>query len=201
MKTVILKNVLCGVLALLGLAVLAASPAFAHTGHGSTSSFAHGFIHPLTGLDHVLAMLAIGLLAGSRLTVFWTIPVAFVGAMLAGFLFQRQGGSAGFAEQIIILSVIALGLTLMVSQRVPQLIIIIAAAFFGFFHGYMHGVETGQNSMLAYGAGFMLATSLLHIAGVFVAQWSGMPSGRRLTALSGAVIAGTGVALTFLVGA
>jgi urease accessory protein len=180
---------------------IAASPAVAHTGHGATFSFAHGFVHPLTGLDHLLAMLAIGLLAGSHLKVLWTAPVAFVSAMLVGFLFQGQGGSVSYAEPIILVSVIALGLALAVKHHIAQVAVILAAAFFGFFHGYAHGVEVGANSMLAYGAGFVLSTIALHVGGVVIAQVSGMPSTRRLTALSGLVIAIAGVALAVTVGA
>lgn len=146
----------------------AATSAEAHTGIGSTSAFSAGFSHPFGGLDHLLAMVAVGLWAGIRGgPALWLWPVGFVGAMAVGGALGMAGLPMPFVEQGIVGSVIVLGLAsaLAFSPKVALGAAIVALA--GLFHGHAHGTEVPADaSGIAYAAGFALATALLHAAGV-----------------------------------
>lgn len=174
---------------------LAAGTASAHTGdHGTLTGFAGGLTHPLLGLDHLLAMLAVGLWAaqqGGR--ALWAIPAAFVAAMLAGGVLAWSGVALPQVEGAIALSVLALGLLVVARLRAPLAAGMSIAAGFALFHGYAHGLEMPLAASPAqYALGFVLATACLHGAGV-----AGSLLGRRAVRLAGAGIAATGVALMF----
>jgi urease accessory protein len=170
----------------------------AHTGHGATNAFTAGFSHPLGGMDHLLAMVAVGLwagLAGGR--ALWLWPASFVGAMVLGGALGMAGLPMPFVEQGIVASVIVLGLAaaLAFSPSVAVGAVIVALA--GLFHGHAHGTEVPADaSGLAYAAGFALATALLHAAGIaatVVAARLALPVVTRaaggLTAIAGVVLA------------
>ena len=150
--------------------MLAPAAAFAHAGgpSGHIHGFAAGFAHPLGGLDHVLAMVAVGLLAaeiGGR--ALWTVPAAFLGMMALGGALGMAGMSAPALETAIALSVVVLGLA--ASLRIPLggAAAATLVGFFAVFHGVAHGAEAGQGvSGLSYAGGFLLATALLHACGL-----------------------------------
>jgi len=140
----------------------------AHTGHDGGTGFAHGFEHPITGLDHLLAMVAVGLWAaqiGGR--AMWIVPASFVTAMLLGGIAGMNGIALPFMEQGIALSVLLLGLVIAFAVRPPVYIPAMLVAAFAIFHGVAHGAEMPETaSGFAFGIGFVIATALLHLAGI-----------------------------------
>jgi urease accessory protein len=151
------------------LSVLAATaPAMAHTGVGATHGFVHGFMHPVSGVDHILAMVAVGLFAahlGGR--ALWLVPATFVAIMAAGGAIGMSGLGIPYVETGIGLSVLVLGLVLMARIAPPVGVAMGLVGFFAIFHGHAHGAEMPADaSGLAYGLGFIAATALLHAAGV-----------------------------------
>jgi len=155
--------------ALLSLAVFfaLAQTALAHPGHGG-HDLSDGLQHPLHGVDHLAAMVAVGLLAvriGGR--ALWIMPCAFMGSMLVGGLSAAIAVPLPGIEYGIALSVLVLGLLIAATRIVPLAWGAAIVAFFAVFHGHAHAAEmTAGGSLAAYAAGFILATALLHIAGV-----------------------------------
>jgi urease accessory protein len=145
-----------------------ATPAFAHTGVGPAAGFAHGFFHPLGGLDHVLAMVGVGIFAallGGR--AIWLIPLSFVTMMAVGGVLGTVGVSLPFVETGITLSVVAFGAMVAFKWKFPLVVAAVLVGLFATFHGYAHGAEIPDSaSGIRYGAGFLLATALLHCAGI-----------------------------------
>ena len=188
--------------ACLAVAVLAASSgaAFAHPGHGDAAGFTHGFLHPLGGLDHVLAMVAVGLFAahlGGR--ALWAVPAAFVAAMALGGTLGMAGAALPFVETGIAVSVIVLGVAVALRVSVPTLVAMGLVGFFAVFHGYAHGAEMpADGSGASYAAGFLAATALLHAAGIalgIAVARLGEIAGRRTVQLAGGAMALAGVAI------
>jgi Hydrogenase/urease accessory protein len=156
-------------------AALVASPALAHVGPGAHDSFAAGFGHPFLGLDHMLAMVAVGLWAamlGGRALIL--VPAAFVGVMVLGFIAGAAGVPLPFVEPAILASVVVLGLLVALALPMSALAGGALVGFFALFHGHAHGTEVGTAGFLAYGAGFVAATVLLHVIGIV----SGIALGR-----------------------
>jgi len=154
---------------LIALSILAAAtmPAFAHLDPSEHGSFAAGFSHPLFGLDHILAMVAVGLWAamqGGRAV--WIVPAAFVGTMAVGFAAAIAGVPLPFVEPVILASVVVIGLLAAVGLGVPTSLAMVMVGFFAFFHGHAHGGELGSAGALSFGAGFAIATAALHAAGI-----------------------------------
>lgn len=171
-------------LILLAMAMLAASamPALAHLDPGEHGSFAAGFTHPLFGLDHVLAMVVVGLWAamlGGR--ALWAVPAAFVGVMALGFLLGLADAPLPFVEPVILASVVVLGLVVALALPVPVGAGMALVGFFALFHGHAHGGEMGEAGAFGYAAGFALATALLHAAGIAI----GLGLGRLLAGGAG----------------
>ena len=148
------------------LLLLLPTAALAHPGHGPGvgDSFAHGLAHPLLGADHLIAMVAIGVLAalsGGRAR--WAVPGAFLTGMAVFGLIGVGGAESALAEHVIIASIILLGVAIAVRKRLPAIALAAMAVVFGAAHGYAHGSEgTGD---LGYLVGFMLSTAALHGAG------------------------------------
>jgi urease accessory protein len=183
-----------------GLAVAAAiAPglAFAHTGQGEASGLAHGFLHPVGGLDHILAMATVGLFAallGGR--ALWVVPASFVLMMAAGGVLGMTGFEPPFVELGIAASIIVLGAAVALNRPAPLYAAMALVGFFATFHGFAHGTEMPAGaSGLAYALGFMAATASLHAAGValgLLLQRALPPAAIRL---AGGAVAAIGLAI------
>ena len=190
------------VLAVLVAAVVALGPesALAHTGAEHALSFAAGFKHPLTGLDHMLAMVAVGLwagLVGGR--ALWVWPVAFVGVMVLGGSLGFSGIAVPMVEAGILASVVVLGLLVLAAARVPVAAGAALVAAFALLHGHAHGAELpSEVAAASYAAGFAIATAILHAIGLGVAHIASNANGRLAVRAAGGLVAATGVALAML---
>lgn len=144
--------------------------ALAHPGH-QVDGFIQGVLHPLGGLDHLLAMVAVGLLGGrigGRAT--WVLPLTFMALLTAGVALGLAGVALPMAETGIAASIIVFGLLLALPRHVPTLIAAAAVGFFALFHGHAHGTEApGDLSGVNYAAGMLTSSALLHAAGVLAA--------------------------------
>lgn len=185
---------------LAGVAILLPNMAFAHTGVGDTHGFALGVLHPLLGVDHVLAMIASGLFAahlGGR--ALWLVPLAFMGVMAGGGLLGMNGFEIPFGEAGIALSVIVLGLGVTMQISVPTAAAMALVGVFAVFHGHAHGLEMPADAGgLGYAAGFVLATGLLHAVGITfgtVIGRLGQRFGTRVAQATGGAMAWTGAGL------
>jgi len=142
--------------------------AHAHVGIGEASGFLHGLLHPASGLDHVLAMLAVGLWAaqtGGRSVM--VVPLTFVGVMALGGALPMLGIGLPFVERGILLSVLLLGVLIAASVRLPLWLGSGMVGLFALWHGHAHGAEMpALASGIGYALGFLLATALLHAIGI-----------------------------------
>ena len=188
------------ILAGAGLMAMAPSAAFAHPAIGAAMGFAPGFLHPLTGLDHVLAMVLVGTFAwqlGGR--ALWLVPTTFVLVMAIGGALGVAGIGVPFVETGIALSVIVLGAVVALRVKAPVALAMAVVGLFAIFHGHAHGVEMPETvAGLAYGLGFMLATAALHALGLglgFVIGWVSERRGPVVVRTAGAAAALAGVAL------
>lgn len=186
-------------LALLALC-LVPTAAFAHVGVGSTSGFVHGFIHPLSGLDHQLAMTLIGIFAyqlGGR--ALWFVPLTFVIVMALGSFLSVMGVPVPFVEVGIALSVIVLGAIVAFGVKAPVAVAMGVVGLFAIFHGHAHGSEMPLDaSGFEYGIGFMMATALLHAVGIGIGVLIGISSktlGNNVYRVAGGLASVAGVAL------
>lgn len=185
--------------ALLALILIALpTAALAHTGHGDTSGFLHGFMHPIGGLDHVLAMVAVGVFAyalGGK--ALWLVPLSFVGMMAAGFMLGAGGVNLPFVELAIALSSIVIGIAAASGRSMPMAGAMALVGGFALFHGHAHGTEMAAGTAgLEFAAGFVVATALLHVAGIGAAVGVSKLTGKygRLVAqIAGGVFALGGV--------
>lgn len=167
-----------------GALSLIASPAFAHLDPIQHGSFAAGFTHPISGVDHILVMVLVGMWAamlGGRAVL--AVPAAFVGVMMLGFVAALAGMPVPFVEPVILASIVALGLLVALALPVSAASGAIIVGFFAFFHGHAHGGEIGSAAILSYGVGFMLATALLHAIGIGI----GLAAGQLLSGKKGQI--------------
>jgi urease accessory protein len=176
------------------------SLADAHVGAGEMAGFAHGFAHPFHGPDHVLAMVAVGVMAGLRRgRALWLVPLAFVVMMIVGGGLATAAVRLPAAEIGIGLSVVVLGLAIARGAGLPTLTALALAGFFAVFHGYAHAAEMPETaSGLAYGAGFVTATALLHLGGIGLGLGlARVPAGARpmATHVAGGALALAGMAV------
>ena len=145
--------------------------AFAHTGVGDAHGLVHGFMHPVGGLDHILAMVAVGVFAfvlGGR--ALWLVPLSFVGMMAVGFLLGLGQVEVPFVELGIALSSVVIGGVAALGRPMPVVAAMALVGGFAIFHGHAHGAEMPADAGgLTYALGFMLATALLHAAGIVAA--------------------------------
>ncbi len=185
------------------LAVFAAtSPAFAHLDPAEHGSFMAGVTHPLFGLDHVLAMVAVGLWAASMGgKALWAVPVAFVATMAIGFAAANAGMPLPFVEPVILASVIFIGIMVALALPLPTIAVSAAVAFFALFHGNAHGGELGEAGAWQFAFGFMVATTFLHAFGVLIGVAAGLlldtAGGRTVTRTLGGLTAAGGLWLAF----
>lgn len=155
-------------LAPLALMVISGS-AFAHPGHGD--AITSGFAHPFTGIDHLLAMLAVGIWAVQQreASAFWKIPLAFVAAMTVGGVLGYVGVALPHVESAIALSVLLLGLLVAFAYRLDTTVAMGVVALFALFHGYAHTSEAPlATNPFIYAAGFVFATAALHACGALL---------------------------------
>lgn len=174
--------------------------ASAHVGVGDTHGYLHGFSHPLSGIDHTLAMVAVGLFAahlGGR--ALWLVPLTFVSVMALAGIAGMTGVKLPYVEIGIGMSVVVLGLAVAFQLSVPILIAMSLVGIFAIFHGHAHGTEMPEStSGLAYGVGFICATMLLHAVGVGLGLVIGKTDqiyGRRIVQIGGGAMALAGVAI------
>ncbi len=186
-------------LLLLALLLLLPTISEAHTGTGAMGGFTSGFLHPLFGLDHVVAMVAVGLW-GAFLgrPAIWILPITFPLVMAIGGVFGVLGVPFPAVEQMIALSGILLGAMVLFAVRPPWLFAGILVGFFAVFHGYAHGAELPEAaSAVTYAIGFVLATGLLHLGGVALGLLTKVPNGVIAVRAMGGVIALIGCGFLF----
>jgi urease accessory protein len=177
-----------------------ASPAFAHTGTGLPGGFLSGFFHPLTGYDHMLAMVSVGLwgaFLGRPLII--ALPVIFPTVMVVGAGLAMAGVPAPPTEIGIAVSVLLLGAAIAAAWRAPIWAACLIVGVFALFHGYAHGKELPSAAdPIGYAVGFVLATGLLHVCGIGIGLINNRPGGVIATRLLGGIVAASGVAFLFL---
>jgi len=170
---------------------LCAQAALAHPQKGEAVGFLTGFRHPISGLDHVLAMVAVGLW-GAQLgaPAIWVLPVAFPMVMAFGGMLGLMGIPLPGIEYGIALSAILLGAAVMFEFRPPLGIAAALVGFFAIFHGHAHGTELppGQSAML-YSIGFVIATGCLHALGIAIGTVHRWDWGKRALRAAGALVA------------
>jgi urease accessory protein len=186
--------------AVVAAATLAPTAALAHSGIGHVHGFVAGFAHPLGGLDHVLAMITVGIFAwqlGGR--ALWLVPATFVLAMAAAGALGIYGVAVPMVELGIAASIVVLGAIVALGVRAPLAIAMAVVGLFAVFHGHAHGTEMPLDAAgAAYAAGFMLATALVHAGGValgFVIGWAGESRSRMAYRVAGGLVALAGVAI------
>jgi urease accessory protein len=183
------------ILVLLALAALTPTGADAHIVKGEAIGFASGFLHPISGWDHIIAMVAVGLW-GAQLgqPAIWALPVTFPLVMAFGGFLGLIGVTVPGSELGIALSGVCLGAAVLTQFRPPLWVAAALVGTFGLFHGYAHGHELppGQNALL-YSAGFILATGLLHATGIAIGLVHRWAWGRYALRGAGAVVMSGGL--------
>lgn len=188
-------RLLCTGSAALLFAFMLVSSAHAHVQQGQAVSFVTGLEHPISGLDHVLAMVAVGLW-GAQLgaPAIWLLPIAFPMMMALGAMMGLIGMGLPGIEVGIAVSAIVLGCLILGEIRANLAVAVIVVGFFAVFHGHAHGTElpAGQNGLL-YSMGFVVATGCLHGAGILIGTIHRWTAGRFMLRGGGAVIAVMGL--------
>jgi urease accessory protein len=181
--------------ALLCAVMFWAQAAFAHPVKGQAISFLTGFHHPISGLDHVVAMIAVGLW-GAQLgaPAIWLLPVAFPIMMAMGGMLGLMGLPLAGTEIGIAASAVMLGAVVLLELRPPLAIAAVLVSFFALFHGYAHGSELppGQNALL-FSIGFVMATGCLHAVGISIGLIHRWTWGQRALRVAGAGVAAAGI--------
>jgi urease accessory protein len=175
--------------------LVATAPALSHTGEG-TGGFVAGLMHPVLGPDHVVAMVAVGLWgAFLGAPAIWMLPIVFPLVMALGGVLGILGVPIPAVETGIASSAVVLGLMVALAARPPLWAAAVLVGAFAIFHGYAHGKELpdGANAV-AYSAGFVIATGLLHLCGIAFGLLTRWPSGKLAVRAAGGAIAATGVA-------
>ena len=187
-------------LLLISLLIVMPEIALAHAPEGAGGGFVTGFLHPIMGVDHLVAMVAVGLwgaFLGER--ALWILPIVFPSIMAVGAAFGIVGLEIPLVEFVIALSGVGLGALIALRVRAPLAIAMVLVGIFAIFHGYAHGVEMPEQiSAITYSAGFVIGTGLLHLAGVAIGFATRLPRGELLVRGCGGVISAIG--LSYLVG-
>ena len=182
----------------LTLFLLIPSLAQAHPNHGPATGLASGFAHPITGLDHLCAMIAVGLWAAQRGgRALWAVPLAFVSVMTLGAIAGMSGHTLPYVEQGIAASVLILGILIAAAMRLPLAASVTIVGLFALFHGYAHGAEMPVNiSGFTYGIGFIAATAGLHLLGIRLGLTAQKLATEKMVRVCGGIIAACGLYLT-----
>jgi urease accessory protein len=179
--------------------IATASPALAHTGTGLPGGFTSGFLHPLSGFDHLLAMVSVGLwgaFLGRPLIV--ALPVIFPTVMVVGAGLAMAGVPAPPTEIGIALSVLLLGAAIAAAWRAPMWAACVIVGVFALFHGYAHGKELPSAAdPIGYAVGFVLATGLLHVCGIGIGLINNRPGGVVVNRVLGGGVAVAGVVFLY----
>lgn len=180
----------------LSLAALFALPAaaHAHTGEGATHGFLHGLEHPVFGMDHLLAMVAVGIWAAQvGGSARWLVPGTFLAVMGLGGALGMAGVALPMIEPGISASVLLLGLLVAFAVRLPLAASMALVGVFAVFHGHAHGAEMPVDaSGVTYAAGFLLATAGLHVAGIAFGELVQRAATEKLVRAAGVAIAAAG---------
>ncbi len=183
------------ILAVAMLTALWAKSAFGHVPQSEAYGFVTGFLHPISGADHVLAMVAVGLW-GAQLgaPAIWVLPVAFPLVMAMGAMLRFLGVPIHGVEYGIAASAVVLGAAVTFELRPPLVIAALVVGCFAIFHGHAHGTELphGQSALL-YSMGFVIATGCLHAVGIGIGTVHRWPRGQRLLRGAGTVVAAGGL--------
>jgi urease accessory protein len=174
--------------------VLGAEPVLAHEAHGA-GGLITGFLHPLSGPDHIAAMVAVGLWgAFLGAPAIWLLPIIFPLVMAFGGALGVMGVAVPLVETGIAASAVVLGLMVALALKPPLWVAAILVGAFAIFHGHAHGTELPEFATpLAYSIGFVVATGLLHLAGIALGLLVRWPYGTVAIRTGGAVIALAGV--------
>jgi len=182
---------------MLATLLLLNTSAFAHTTPGQAQGFVTGFLHPLFGLDHVLAMVAVGIWGAQlKRPAIWTLPVAFPLVMSFGGLLGIRGVPLPGVEIGVAASAVVLGIVIAFELRPPLWVAAAIVSVFAIFHGHAHGTELPKAAApLTYALGFVLATGFLHMCGILIGLVELWPAGSRILRTAGGFIAAAGVFL------
>lgn len=186
-------------LVLLLLAFGLPTMAGAHSESGTVGGFVSGFTHPLGGLDHIVAMVAVGLwgaFLGGR--AMWTLPVVFPVVMALGGALGVVGVELPGVETGIALSGVVLGVMVALAARPPLWVAAVLVGVFAVFHGHAHGIELPEAAnALTFAIGFVIATGLLHLCGIAFGLLTRWPWGRAAIRVGGVAIAVVGFGFLF----
>lgn len=180
---------------LIPLLLLFPTPALAHEAKSLMLGFQGGFLHPLAGPDHLLAMVAVGIW-GAFLgrPLIYLLPMIFPTVMALGGVLAMAGMRLPPVEIGIALSVIVLGLAILLAWRAPVWLAAVIVAVFGLFHGYAHGLELpSMANPVSFSLGFVIATGLLHVVGIGIGHVRTQPGGETLLRAVGGAIAAAGL--------
>ena len=180
--------------------LLAGAPAWAHEGEGLSGGFVSGFLHPLFGPDHVVAMVAVGLWgAFLGAPAIWVLPIVFPLVMAFGGVLGVLGVPLPAVEAGIAASAVVLGLVVAFAARPPLWVAAVIVGVFAIFHGHAHGAELPESAnAISYSLGFVMATGMLHLLGIAFGLLVRWPAGKIAVRAAGGTIALAGLA--FLTG-
>ena len=186
-------------LVLIMLPTIAVAHVESGSGINGSAGFITGMLHPVTGLDHVIAMIAVGLWGAQLgLPALWILPVVFPMVMALGGVAGAIGIGLPAVEMGIALSGLFLGAMVLFNVRIPLWAALIPVSFFAIFHGHAHGTEMPNFAApLLYAAGFVIATGLLHLCGIAIGALWRWPMGQWIVRGMGGVIAALGVSFLF----
>ena len=177
------------------IALTLAGAAYAHESTGIAGGFVSGFLHPVLGWDHVVAMVAVGLwgaFLGSP--AIWVLPVVFPLVMALGGALGVMGVPIPAVETGIAASAVVLGAMVAIAARPPIWLAAVIVGVFAIFHGHAHGTELpNAANPLAYSIGFVLSTGLLHLSGIAFGLLGRWPAGKMAVRAAGGAIALAGV--------
>lgn len=176
---------------------VAAAPAYAHLVGGHAKGWRAGLEHPFSGVDHIVAMVAVGIWAAQiGRSAVWVMPAVFLLTMVGGALVSFAGLTLPGIEDGVALSVAVLGVLLAVAARPRPLTAALLVGGFGFFHGYAHGAQMPESATpMLYGLGFVAATALLQLLGIGLGLGAQRPIGRATMPIAAAAIVGIGITL------